>query len=109
MSFKYDQTKKEEVNKLIALIIDMYDPEKIVLFGSQARGDWHKDSDFDILIVNSSKDTPAGKLHSSAYKANIKIKLDVFKVKDKDLEKYKNNFNHALGAAQRDGVEIFVK
>ncbi len=33
----------------------VYDPEKIILFGSCARGDFGEDSDIDLLIV---KETP---------------------------------------------------
>lgn len=37
-------------------IRDGYEPEKIILFGSLARGDTHEWSDIDLLIV---KDTDA--------------------------------------------------
>lgn len=33
------------------------DPDRIILFGSRARGDARPDSDYDLLVV---KDTPAG-------------------------------------------------
>jgi predicted nucleotidyltransferase len=34
------------------------DPEKIILFGSFAKGDAHKDSDLDILVVTSDDILP---------------------------------------------------
>ncbi|CAJ36716.1 predicted nucleotidyltransferase [Methanocella arvoryzae MRE50] len=37
----------------MAAVADKYDPEKIILFGSRARGDHLVDSDVDILIVSS--------------------------------------------------------
>jgi hypothetical protein len=36
----------------VAAIKDIYSPEKILLFGSRARGDHLVDSDVDILIVS---------------------------------------------------------
>jgi prevent-host-death family protein len=43
-----------EVDRLPAIvgrIVRLVDPARIILFGSRARGDAHKDSDYDILVV----------------------------------------------------------
>lgn len=32
-------------------IVEVADPDKIILFGSRARGDHHADSDIDIMVV----------------------------------------------------------
>ncbi len=36
-------------------IVRHYDPDKVIVFGSYARGDIHEGSDLDLLII---KDTP---------------------------------------------------
>ena len=36
---------------IVERLIDAYDPERIYLFGSKARGDYGPDSDFDLLVV----------------------------------------------------------
>lgn len=46
----------KEIEEITQQIIDRYHPEKIILFGSFARGDTHSDSDADFLIIK--KDTP---------------------------------------------------
>ncbi len=46
----------KEIQKITAQIIEKYKPEKIILFGSAARGDLKPDSDADLLIIK--KDTP---------------------------------------------------
>jgi predicted nucleotidyltransferase len=46
----------KEIREIIAQIIEKYKPEKIILFGSAARGDLKPDSDADLLIIK--KDTP---------------------------------------------------
>jgi len=43
------------VRQVIRRIIVEYAPERIILYGSRARGDYHRHSDIDILII---KDTP---------------------------------------------------
>jgi predicted nucleotidyltransferase len=37
--------------QIIERLIDAYEPERIYLFGSKARGDHSADSDFDVLVV----------------------------------------------------------
>ena len=46
----------KEIQNITKQIIEKYSPEKIILFGSAARGDLHPDSDADFLIIK--KDTP---------------------------------------------------
>ena len=50
---------QEEVKVLVQKIVDNYKPEKVILFGSLARGNFKKDSDIDLLIIkNSDKKRP---------------------------------------------------
>jgi predicted nucleotidyltransferase len=37
--------------RIIERLIEAYEPERIYLFGSKARGDYGPDSDFDLLVV----------------------------------------------------------
>lgn len=41
---------KEEVIKEIILLAQKYAIEKVVLFGSRARGDYHRSSDIDLAV-----------------------------------------------------------
>jgi predicted nucleotidyltransferase len=45
-----------EIKEITDQIIEKYRPEKIILFGSVARGEFSSDSDIDMLIIK--KDTP---------------------------------------------------
>lgn len=51
-----DPTFHKEIENITAQLIEKYKPEKIILFGSAARGDSNPDSDADFLIIK--KDTP---------------------------------------------------
>jgi predicted nucleotidyltransferase len=53
--------KEEDVRALTSIVerlIEAYQPERIYLFGSKARGDYGPDSDFDLLVVVPN-DAPA--------------------------------------------------
>jgi predicted nucleotidyltransferase len=47
---------RKEVEAIVVQIVEKYKPEKIILFGSIARGEYGLDSDADFLIIKS--DTP---------------------------------------------------
>lgn len=47
---------EKEIEDITRQIIDKYNPEKIILFGSAARGESGSDSDADFLIIK--KNTP---------------------------------------------------
>ncbi len=41
----------EELRKRIVETFRPFDPEKIILFGSHARGDWDEWSDIDLMVI----------------------------------------------------------
>ena len=45
----------EAVQEIIDRIVEGYDPERIIIFGSYARGDASPGSDLDVLVI---KETP---------------------------------------------------
>ncbi len=63
--------KTEIVNRKLAEIVnrlvDAYEPERIYLFGSEARGDAGPDSDFDLLVVVPNEAPPERKRSRLAY------------------------------------------
>ncbi len=48
---KNPTTVQEKIDRMVKRIVNKFAPEKIILFGSQARGDAGPDSDVDLLIV----------------------------------------------------------
>ncbi|MEJ7631435.1 MAG: nucleotidyltransferase domain-containing protein [Rubrobacteraceae bacterium] len=53
---------------LVGRIRDGYEPEKIILFGSLARGETHEDSDIDLIIYSLEEYENARKRGSSFLK-----------------------------------------
>jgi len=45
-----------QASKAIQRIVRGYRPDKVILFGSFARGDFHEHSDVDLLIVKDTTD-----------------------------------------------------
>jgi predicted nucleotidyltransferase len=51
-------TPKQELKLIVRRIVEAYAPEKIILYGSYAYGTPHPDSDFDLLILKETTETP---------------------------------------------------
>jgi predicted nucleotidyltransferase len=45
-------------NKMVQKLVDEYDPEQVILFGSYAYGNPLPDSDIDLLIIKETTDRP---------------------------------------------------
>ena len=50
--------ENRQINDIVSRIANYYKPEKIILFGSYARGNFNDNSDLDFILV---KDTVAPK------------------------------------------------
>jgi predicted nucleotidyltransferase len=46
------------ISGMVARLIEMYQPERIILYGSYAYGSPDEESDIDLLIVKETKDRP---------------------------------------------------
>lgn len=49
---------QQELNRLVLRIVEVYQPEKIILFGSYASGNAHEGSDLDFLLVKQTDENP---------------------------------------------------
>jgi uncharacterized protein len=67
----------DELAMVMRRLIDALRPERIYLFGSQARGDLHQDSDIDLLLVVPHPDQPSYRLAQAAYRAAAPHSLDL--------------------------------
>lgn len=51
---------QKDIDTIVKQIVDNYKPEKIILFGSAARGDIGPDSDVDLCIIKPGVDAKRG-------------------------------------------------
>jgi predicted nucleotidyltransferase len=58
-----------ELARIIASLVAALEPDKIYVFGSQARGDTTPDSDVDLLVLVPTADRPAHQLAQAAHRA----------------------------------------
>lgn len=99
-------------NKLLQEMVDTIvreaDPEKIILFGSHARGDARMDSDVDLLIVERepfglerSRRKEAARLYLALRK--LPVAKDLLLYSKDEFDRFKHVSHHIIGRAQREG------
>ena len=102
------------LKRIVEIIVKELDPDKIILFGSRARGDYNEYSDYDILVLKRGiKPEDRGKLTSKLYIAlgviKIPIEIDVIV---QDLDRFKElseKWYLIYYDAQREGITIYEK
>ncbi len=100
----HDQAVLAEV---IRRIIEVADPEKIILFGSAARGDMTRHSDLDLLIIKEGGDALdlMGRIYMRLH--GVGTAVDALVVAPEDVERYKNSHALVFRPALQEGRVIY--
>jgi predicted nucleotidyltransferase len=67
--FRTPTTDDTELTEVVRRLVGAYQPERVYLFGSVARGDAGPDSDYDLLLVVPDDAPPARRDSRLAYEA----------------------------------------
>ena len=103
--------KKSRVPRdLLEPVVDYFRPQRVILFGSWARGEAARDSDIDLLVIVDD-DTPAEKLHwqdgFGAYRS--KCDADIFPMRAEDFERERAIANTLAVEADTDGSSFMAR
>lgn len=100
--------KQKIIDQIVKAVLNVVEADKIILFGSQARGDAKKDSDYDILIIKDNIEdqrTTLRKLYRQMI--GIEVGVDIILKTSKDVEKSKTMFVSATKEALNEGIIIY--
>ena len=94
----------EQIAEIIDRIVQELTPEKIILFGSQARGDACEDSDIDLLVV-AETDLPLRDRFPAVRRllADFPAAFDVFWKTPDEYRRWRNVVNHVVYFAEKYG------
>jgi uncharacterized protein len=103
-----------DYTKIVNAIRAEVDPEKIILFGSRARGDHRSDSDLDLLIVENE---PFSKTRSRLKEiAKIRralqhtlISKDILLYSKEEIEYWKDSVNHVIAHSLKEGQVLYER
>jgi uncharacterized protein len=93
---------------LLDPVVEYFRPQRVILFGSRARGESTRDSDIDLLVVVDD-DTPLEKLTTRAgYEAHrLNRAADVFPIRAETFERERAIANTLAAEADADGIVVY--
>jgi predicted nucleotidyltransferase len=100
----------EILDELVARIRNAVQPERIVLFGSHARGTAGPESDFDILVIAPSS-LPRWRRTVPLYRllAGIGISKDLIWWTPEEVEEWRNVRSHFITTVLREGKVLYER
>lgn len=101
---------KDKITDITNKIVGKFDPEKIILFGSYARGTRTAESDVDLLIVLPVSGSKRDKtIEIRVAVSDIHLSKDIFVETPEDFERYKNIIGTIAYPAFKEGKVIYEK
>lgn len=102
------------LQRMVRAIVAEVDPLRVVLFGSHARGDAHRDSDVDLLVV---EDEPFGaaRCRLDEYEriylavAGLGVAKDILLYSADEIDYWRDSLNHVVGRALREGRVLYER
>ncbi len=96
------------LDEIVRRIVAVADPDRIILFGSAARGEMGRHSDLDMLVVKSGG-VHRRKLAQEIYMSLLGVghPVDVVVATPEDLERYKDSIGLIYRTALQEGKVIY--
>ena len=94
------------LDDIIRRVVDVAQPERIILFGSAARGEMNRHSDVDLLIVKEGSDANLrARIYEKLY--GVRVAVDAILVSPADIERYKNSHALVIKPALLEGRVVY--
>lgn len=99
-----------EVDEVVRRLVAAFRPERIVLFGSRARGEAGPHSDIDLLVIAESAD-PVHVRMAQAQRAlrGLSVPVDVFVCTPDEVATYGQWLSHTVSVALREGTVVHAR
>jgi len=102
----------ELIDKMTQQIVREVDPQRVILFGSRARGEAHERSDVDLLVVERE---PFGRDRSRRREAariwrclsGFRVPTDILVYSVSELARWQDSSHHVIARALREGKVLY--
>ena len=98
---------QDTLNDIIRRVVEVAEPERIILFGSAARGEMNRHSDVDLLVVKDVADSRrlTAKIYRRLY--GVGAAVDIVMVTPQDVERYRDSHALVIKPALREGTVMY--
>ncbi|MBM3839901.1 MAG: nucleotidyltransferase domain-containing protein [Verrucomicrobia bacterium] len=101
--------KPEKVEAVVKRLVEVGHPRKVFLFGSYVRGQTHRDSDLDVLVVADDTIENTRKESARLRRAvdDIRMSMDIVVVRESMFEALKDKIGLIYREAVRHGRLVY--
>lgn len=101
--------RQDQISRVIDSLAQAARPERIPLFGSNARGDAREDSDLDLLVIESEvADRAAEMVRLQRVLCPMRIPADILVYSRDDVARRGDQPDSALFRALREGRTVYA-
>lgn len=100
--------------EMVRVIVEVAKPNKVILFGSRAKGTARADSDYDFLVIKEeaffethSRREEAGKLRKAL--AKFRVSKDILMYSTEEIEQRRDWINSVVSCALQEGQVLYEK
>ena len=103
-------TKNQILDEIVERILKAAQPERIVLFGSRARGTARPTSDFDLLVIKDSKE-PRYRRSAPLYTrlADLPVEVEIMVYTPEEISAWSNVPEAFVTTAIREGKVLYER
>ncbi len=102
-----DKKIQDAFTDIIKSIISNYAPQKIVLFGSYARGEAHEGSDIDLMLIKETSKRFIDRIADVIKLNNTMLPLEPLVYSSMELETMKKEKRDFILTIEEEGIEIY--
>ena len=98
------------VDEIVRRIVRAAQPEKIILFGSRARGEARPESDFDVLVIKESSE-PSYRRDAPLYVAlaDLPVEVEVLVYTPEEVAEWARVPQAFVTTAMREGKTVYER
>ena len=102
------QDAQVKIDEMVRRIVELFHPEKIILFGSYASGTAGPDSDVDLLVVMPVAGSRRAKtVEIGVALHDVRMPKDIILATPDEVAKYHDIVGHVIYPALRDGKVLY--
>ncbi len=103
-------TSLDQLSEITRRILGVSDPQRIILFGSYARGDYGPDSDLDLMVVMDQVDSPRSEsVRLRRALRGLLAPVDIIVATPEQLERHRNTIGLIYRAVLTEGKVIYER
>ncbi len=102
-----DKKIQDAFTDIIQSIISNYAPQKIVLFGSYARGEAHEGSDIDLMLIKETSKRFTDRIADVIKLNNTLLTLEPLVYSPLEFETMKKEKRDFMMTIEEEGIEIY--